>query len=59
MPIRLSWVNRCELQLLSVSENAAGLIGNVQLIEISLSIIDGRYWNRTSDSYRVKVVLYL
>ena len=59
MPIRLSWVNLCELQLLSVSENAAGLIGNVQLIEISLSIIDGRYWNRTSDSYRVKVVLYL
>ena len=59
MPIRLSWVNPCELQLLSVSEKAAGLIGNVQLIEISLSIIDGRYWNRTSDSYRVKVVLYL
>ena len=22
-------------------------------------IINGRYWNRTSDSYRVKVVLYL
>jgi hypothetical protein len=41
------------------SENAAALIGNVQLIEISLSIINGRYWNRTSDSYRVKVVLYL
>ena len=59
MPILLWWVNLCELQLLSVSENAAGLIGNVQLIEISLSIIDGRYWNRTSDSYRVKVVLYL
>ena len=59
MPICLSWVNPCELPLLSVRKNAAGLIGNVQLIEISLSIIDGRYWNRTSDSYRVKVVLYL
>lgn len=59
MPIRLSWVNPCELQIQSVSENADGLIGNVQQIEISLSIIDGRYWNRTSDSYRVKVVLYL
>ena len=59
MSIWLSWVNPCELQLQRVSENAAGLIGNVQLIKISLSIINGRYWNRTSDSYRVKVVLYL
>lgn len=25
----------------------------------SLLVIYGRYWNRTSDSYRVKVVLYL
>ena len=25
----------------------------------NIDAIDGRYWNRTSDSYRVKVVLYL
>ena len=59
MPTCLSWVNQYELELQRVIETAAGLIGNVQLIKTSLSIIHGRYWNRTSDSYRVKVVLYL
>ena len=28
-------------------------------LSVKLLIINGRYWNRTSDSYRVKVVLYL
>ena len=28
-------------------------------LTLGIELKSGRYWNRTSDSYRVKVVLYL